>query len=53
MMLVDDAPHYTRHRSRAFADPATIINALSTHIRQMVVEIIEPALQKRDCDFVT
>ena len=54
MMLSMDAPDHTRYRSLVNRGSAPrMINALSAHIRQMVVEIIEPALEKRDCDFVT
>jgi cholest-4-en-3-one 26-monooxygenase len=30
-----------------------MINALGTHIREMVTKILEPAIERRDCDFVT
>src|SRR5260370_31420762 len=30
-----------------------MINAPSSHIREMVIKILEPALEKRECDFVT
>ena len=54
MMLTMDAPDHTRYRSlvnRGFTP--RMINALSTHIREMVTKILDPALEKRDCDFVT
>jgi cholest-4-en-3-one 26-monooxygenase len=54
MMLTMDAPDHTRYRSlvnRGFTP--RMINALSTHIREMVTKILEPALERRDCDFVT
>ncbi|MGH7924039.1 MAG: cytochrome P450 [Candidatus Binatus sp.] len=54
MMLTMDAPDHTRYRSlvnRGFTP--RMINALAPHIRKMVVEILEPALDRRDCDFVT
>jgi cholest-4-en-3-one 26-monooxygenase len=54
MMLSMDAPDHTRYRSlvnRGFTP--RMINALGPHIRKMVIEILEPALEKRDCDFVT
>jgi cholest-4-en-3-one 26-monooxygenase len=53
MMLTMDAPDHTRYRSlvnRGFTP--RMINMLSAHIREMVVRIIEPALEKRECDFV-
>ncbi len=54
MMLTMDAPDHTRYRSlvnRGFTP--RMINALSTHIRAMVTKILDPAIEKRDCDFVT
>ena len=54
MMLTMDAPDHTRYRSlvnRGFTP--RMINALSAHIREMVTKILDPALEKRDCDFVT
>jgi cholest-4-en-3-one 26-monooxygenase len=54
MMLTMDAPDHTRYRSlvnRGFTP--RMINALSTHIREMVTKILDPALERRDCDFVT
>ena len=54
MMLTMDAPDHTRYRklvNRGFTP--RMINALGPHIRKMVAEILEPALEKRDCDFVT
>jgi len=54
MMLTMDAPDHTRYRSlvnRGFTP--RMINALTTHIREMVTKILDPALEKRDCDFVT
>ena len=54
MMLTMDAPDHTRYRSlvnRGFTP--RMITALSTHIRDMVRKILEPAIEKRDCDFVT
>ena len=53
MMLTMDAPDHTRYRSlvnRGFTP--RMINALSGHIREMVIKILQPALEKRDCDFV-
>jgi cholest-4-en-3-one 26-monooxygenase len=53
MMLTMDAPDHTRYRSlvnRGFTP--RMINMLGAHIREMVIRIIEPALEKRDCDFV-
>ncbi len=54
MMLTMDAPDHTRYRSlvnRGFTP--RMINALGPHIREMVTKILEPALERRDCDFVT
>ncbi|MFZ0680015.1 cytochrome P450, partial [Candidatus Binatus sp.] len=54
MMLTMDAPDHTRYRSlvnRGFTP--RMINALSAHIREMVTKILEPAIERRDCDFVT
>ncbi len=54
MMLTMDAPDHTRYRSlvnRGFTP--RMINALSTHIREMVTKILDPVIEKRDCDFVT
>jgi len=54
MMLTMDAPDHTRYRSlvnRGFTP--RMINALTTHIREMVAKILDPAIEKRDCDFVT
>ena len=53
-MLTMDAPDHTRYRSlvnRGFTP--RMINVLGTHIREMVTKILDPALEKRDCDFVT
>ncbi|MDO8432600.1 MAG: cytochrome P450 [Candidatus Binatus sp.] len=53
MMLTMDAPDHTRYRSlvnRGFTP--RMINALGGRIREMVIKILEPALEKRDCDFV-
>ena len=53
MMLTMDAPDHTRYRSlvnRGFTP--RMINMLSSHIREMVVKILQPALEKRDVDFV-
>jgi cholest-4-en-3-one 26-monooxygenase len=54
MMLTMDAPDHTRYRSlvnRGFTP--RMIGALTTHIREMVTKILDPALERRDCDFVT
>jgi len=54
MMLTMDAPDHTRYRSlvnRGFTP--RMINALSAHIREMVTKILDPAIERRDCDFVT
>jgi cholest-4-en-3-one 26-monooxygenase len=54
MMLTMDAPDHTRYRSlvnRGFTP--RMINALGAHIREMVTKILDPALEQRDCDFVT
>ena len=54
MMLTMDAPDHTRYRSlvnRGFTP--RMINALTTHIREMVTKILDHALERRDCDFVT
>src|SRR5712672_2415826 len=53
MMLTMDAPDHTRYRSlvnRGFTP--RMIGALGSHIREMVIKILEPAIAKRDCDFV-
>ena len=53
MMLTMDAPDHTRYRSlvnRGFTP--RMIGALGGHIREMVVKILEPAIARRDCDFV-
>jgi cholest-4-en-3-one 26-monooxygenase len=53
MMLTMDAPDHTRYRSlvnRGFTP--RMIGALQSHIREMVIKILEPAIAKRDCDFV-
>lgn len=54
MMLTMDAPDHTRYRSlvnRGFTP--RMITALRPHIVEMVEKILDPALEKRDCDFVT
>jgi cholest-4-en-3-one 26-monooxygenase len=54
MMLTMDPPDHTRYRSlvnRGFTP--RMINALSTHIREITVNVIERALQQGSCDFVT
>ena len=54
MMLTMDAPDHTRYRSlvnRGFTP--RMINALHAPIRAMVKEILDRALEKRECDFVT
>jgi len=53
MMLTMDAPDHTRYRSlvnRGFTP--RMIGALGSHIREMVIKILEPAIAKGDCDFV-
>ena len=54
MMLTMDAPDHTRYRAlvnRGFTP--RMINMLHAPIRAMVTEIIDRALEKRECDFVT
>ena len=54
MMLTMDAPDHTRYRSlvnRGFTP--RMINALRPHIQEMVEKILDPALERGDCDFVT
>ena len=54
MMLTMDAPDHTRYRSlvnRGFTP--RMINALSPHIREITVAVIERALKQGACDFVT
>ena len=54
MMLTMDAPDHTRYRAlvnRGFTP--RMINALHEPIRAMVVEILDRALAKGECDFVT
>lgn len=54
MMLTMDAPDHTRYRSlvnRGFTP--RMINALRPHILEMVDKILDPALERRECDFVT
>ena len=54
MMLTMDAPDHTRYRSlvnRGFTP--RMIGLLGPHIRKMVVEILDRAVKKGDCDFVT
>ncbi len=54
MMLTMDAPDHTRYRSlvnRGFTP--RMINTLHAPIRAMVKEILDRALEKRECDFVT
>ena len=54
MMLTMDPPDHTRYRSlvnRGFTP--RMINALGSRIREMVAKILEPALARRECDFVT
>jgi cholest-4-en-3-one 26-monooxygenase len=54
MMLTMDAPDHTRYRSlvnRGFTP--RMINALHAPIRAMVKEILDRALETRECDFVT
>ena len=54
MMLTMDAPDHTRYRAlvnRGFTP--RMINTLHAPIRAMVTAIIDRALEKRECDFVT
>jgi cholest-4-en-3-one 26-monooxygenase len=54
MMLSMDAPDHTRYRSlvnRGFTP--RMINMLHAPIRAMVTSILDRALEKGDCDFVT
>ncbi len=54
MMLSMDAPDHTRYRSlvnRGFTP--RMISMLDAPIRAMVTEILDRALEKGDCDFVT
>jgi len=54
MMLSMDAPDHTRYRSlvnRGFTP--RMISALGTHIRAMVTEILDRAIPKSECDFVS
>ena len=54
MMLTMDAPDHTRYRAlvnRGFTP--RMINTLHAPIRAMVTGIIDRALAKRECDFVT
>lgn len=54
MMLTMDAPDHTRYRSlvnRGFTP--RMINMLHAPIRAMVKEILDRALEKGECDFVT
>jgi cholest-4-en-3-one 26-monooxygenase len=54
MMLTMDAPDHTRYRSlvnRGFTP--RMINTLHAPIRAMVKEILDRALEKDECDFVT
>ncbi len=54
MMLTMDAPDHTRYRAlvnRGFTP--RMINTLHAPIRAMVKEIVDRALEKRECDFVT
>jgi len=54
MMLTMDAPDHTRYRSlvnRGFTP--RMINALRPHILEMVDKILDPALERGECDFVT
>jgi len=54
MMLTMDAPDHTRYRSlvnRGFTP--RMINMLHAPIRAMVTQILDRALEKGDCDFVT
>jgi cholest-4-en-3-one 26-monooxygenase len=53
MMLTMDAPDHTRYRAlvnRGFTP--RMIGALGSHIREMVIRILESAITKGDCDFV-
>ena len=53
-MLTMDAPDHTRYRSlvnRGFTP--RMINMLHAPIRAMVKEILDRALEKGECDFVT
>jgi cholest-4-en-3-one 26-monooxygenase len=53
MMLTMDAPDHTRYRklvNRGFTP--RMINALEPHIKRIVIELIESAVEKADCDFV-
>jgi cholest-4-en-3-one 26-monooxygenase len=54
MMLTMDAPDHTRYRSlvnRGFTP--RMINTLHAPIRAMVTDILDRALEKGECDFVT
>ncbi|HLX38651.1 MAG TPA: cytochrome P450 [Candidatus Binataceae bacterium] len=54
MMLTMDAPDHTRYRSlvnKGFTP--RMINMLHAPIRAMVTDILDRALEKRECDFVT
>jgi cholest-4-en-3-one 26-monooxygenase len=54
MMLTMDAPDHTRYRSlvnRGFTP--RMINTLHAPIRAMVTDIVDRALEKGECDFVT
>jgi cholest-4-en-3-one 26-monooxygenase len=54
MMLTMDAPDHTRYRSlvnRGFTP--RMINSLHAPIRAMVTDILDRALEKGECDFVT
>lgn len=53
LMLMMDPPEHTRHRklvNRGFT-PRTI-NALETHIRELALSVLQPAIAKGRCDFV-
>jgi cholest-4-en-3-one 26-monooxygenase len=53
MMLTMDAPDHTRYRklvNRGFTP--RMINALEPHIKRIVIELIDSAVEKGKCDFV-
>jgi cholest-4-en-3-one 26-monooxygenase len=53
MMLTMDPPDHTRYRSLVkLGFTPRMMNALAPHIREVTVEIIGRALEKRECDFV-
>jgi len=53
IMLMMDPPEHTRHRKlvNRGCTPRTI-NALETHIRELALSVLRPAIAKGRCDFV-